>query len=56
MLTLGAGIGLMSVSVIITDCIMLNCTKEKKLYQKVKELEVKEVMNLVGNKKFINRV
>jgi hypothetical protein len=42
MLTIGAGFGLMSLSVIIADCVMLHCTKNKSLYQKIKELDVKE--------------
>ena len=30
MLTIGAGFGLMSLTVILADCVMLNCTKNKK--------------------------
>ncbi len=37
MLTTGAGLGLMSISVIVADCVMLHCTKERKYYQKMKE-------------------
>lgn len=40
LLTIGAGLGLMSLSVVVADCVMLHCTKKKKLYQQVKELEV----------------
>ena len=32
----------MSISVIIADCVMLHCTKKKKLYQKIKEIEIIE--------------
>lgn len=35
-MTLGGGIGLMSISVIVAELVMLHCTKEKKLYQKMK--------------------
>ena len=35
-MTLGGGLGLMSISVIIAELVMLHCTKEKKLYQKMK--------------------
>ena len=42
MLTIGAGFGLMSLSVIIADCVMLHCTKNKSLYQKIKELDLKD--------------
>jgi hypothetical protein len=42
MLTIGAGFGLMSLSVIIADCVMLHCTKNKSLYQKIKELDIKD--------------
>ncbi|CAF0949069.1 unnamed protein product [Brachionus calyciflorus] len=42
MMTIGAGLGLMSISVIIADCVMLHCTKNKTLYQKIKEGEVKK--------------
>ena len=35
-MTLGGGVGLMSISVIVAEVVMLNCTKEKKLYQKMK--------------------
>ena len=46
MLTIGAGIGLMSISVLIADCVLLHFTKEKKLFQKMKEIDVKESINL----------
>ena len=42
MLTIGTGFGLMSLSVIIADCVMLYCTKNKSLYQKIKEINVKD--------------
>ena len=42
MLSAGAGIGLMSFSVIIADCVLLNCTKKKKFYQEIKELDVRD--------------
>jgi hypothetical protein len=32
----------MSLSVIIADCVMLHCTKNKSLYQKIKELDIKD--------------
>ena len=35
-MTLGGGLGLMSISVIVAELVMLHCTKEKKLYQKMK--------------------
>lgn len=40
MMTIGAGLGLMSISVIVADCVMLHCTKEKMLYQKIKEYDL----------------
>lgn len=40
MLTIGAGLGLMSLSVVVGDCVLLNCTKNKKLYQKMKDLDL----------------
>jgi len=46
MLTIGAGFGLMSISVIVADCVMLHCTKDKKLYQQVKKLKVDESINV----------
>ena len=42
MLTIGAGFGLMSLTVIIADCVMLHCTKDKKIFQKMKELDLKD--------------
>lgn len=33
------GIGLMSLSVIAADCVMLNCTNKKEFYQEIKELK-----------------
>ena len=45
MLTIGAGFGLMSLSVIVADCVMLHCTKNKSLYQKIKELDLKDDLN-----------
>jgi hypothetical protein len=50
MLTIGAGFGLMSISVIVADCVMLHCTKEKKLYQKMKELDIKEEKGAIESK------
>ena len=32
----------MSISVIIADCVMLHCTKKKKFYQKIKEIDIGE--------------
>lgn len=42
MLTIGAGIGLMSISVIVADCVMLHCTKERHFFKKMKELDLNE--------------
>lgn len=42
MMTIGTGFGLMSISVIVADCVMLHCTKNKTLYQKIKEGEIKK--------------
>lgn len=42
MMTIGTGFGLMSISVIVADCVMLHCTKKKDLYQKIKEFDLKE--------------
>lgn len=47
MLTIGAGFGLMSISVIVADCVMLNCTKDKKFYQQMKELDIQDGFNFV---------
>ena len=41
-LKIGAGFGLMGVSVLIADCVMLHCTKDRKMFQKMKELDMKE--------------
>ena len=32
----------MSLSVIVADCVLLHCTKNKDVYQRIKELELKE--------------
>jgi hypothetical protein len=42
MLTIGAGFGLMSISVLIADCVMLHCTKDRKFFQQMKELDINE--------------
>ena len=47
LLTIGSGIGLLSLSVVIADCVMLNCTKDKGFYKKMKELDVKDGLNFV---------
>ncbi|CAF0928545.1 unnamed protein product [Brachionus calyciflorus] len=52
MITIGAGIGLMSISVIVADCVLLHCTKKKRLYQEIKELDVNSVLE----KNFSNSV
>lgn len=46
MLTIGAGIGLMSISVLVADCVMLHCTKDRKYFAKMKELDVDLGINL----------
>ena len=45
MLSVGAGLGLMSLSVLVADCVMLNCTKDKRFYQEIKELDVNRAFN-----------
>ena len=40
---LGEGFGLMTFSVIIADCIMVHCSHNKKLFQKFKELDMKNI-------------
>jgi P2X purinoceptor 4 len=45
MLSIGAGIGLMSLSVIVADCVMLHCTSNKRLYQDMKELDAHKAFN-----------
>lgn len=44
MLTIGAGIGLMSISVILADCVLLNFTKKKKLYKEIKEIDASAML------------
>jgi hypothetical protein len=34
----------MSISVLIADCVMLNFTNKKKLFQRLKELDAKEAL------------
>lgn len=45
--SLGAGLGLMSITFVIADCVMLYCpcasSKERKYYRKVKRLNAKEL-------------
>ncbi len=40
--TIGAGIGLMSISVLIADCVLLHFTEKRKFFQRVKELDAKD--------------
>lgn len=47
MMTIGTGFGLMSISVLVADCVMLHCTKERAFFQKMKELDIKESIKLV---------
>jgi hypothetical protein len=42
MITIGAGFGLLGFSVLIADCILLNFTQKKKLFQKLKAVDAKE--------------
>jgi hypothetical protein len=42
MMSIGAGIGLLGLSVIVADCVMLNCTSNKRFYQEIKELDAKK--------------
>ena len=43
----------MSISILIADCVMLNCTKEKDVFKKMKELDLKEE---IINKKIVTDV
>jgi hypothetical protein len=42
MITIGAGFGLLGFSVLIADCILLNFTQKKKMFQKLKAVDAKE--------------
>ena len=42
MITVGAGFGLLGFSVLIADCVLLNFTQKKKLFQKLKAVDAKE--------------
>ena len=44
LITLGAGIGLLSVATIVADFILLNITKKRKFYRELKELDYKNKM------------
>lgn len=39
----------MGVSVLIADCVMLHCTKDRKMFQKMKELDIKESVSLIDS-------
>ena len=43
LLTVGAGIGLLAIPTLIADFILLNLTKKRKFYQKLKEFDYKVV-------------
>jgi len=43
MTTLGSGLGLMGISVVFADCIMRNFSKKKDIFQKMKEVDMKEM-------------
>ncbi|CAF1099834.1 unnamed protein product, partial [Brachionus calyciflorus] len=45
LLTIGAGIGLLAIPTLIADFILLNLTKERKFYQKLKEYDYKSNEN-----------
>ena len=48
MLTIGSGLGLLSLATIIADCVLLNLTKKKEFYQQLKLYDYKndQLMNL----------
>ncbi len=41
-MTIGSGIGLLSLSVIVADFVLLNFTEKKKLFKKIKEQSIKK--------------
>lgn len=43
MTTIGSGLGLMGISVVFADCIMRNFSKKKEIFQKMKEIDMKEI-------------
>lgn len=56
MVKIGAGFGLMGVSVLIADCVMLHCTKDRKMFQKMKELDINENVSLVDHSNDVVRL
>ena len=40
LINLGTGFGLMSISVLIADCVLLNFTNKKNLFKRLKELDI----------------
>ena len=47
LLTLGSGLGLLSLATIVTDLILLNLMQNKKLYREIKEFNYKDQVNYV---------
>ncbi len=42
LISVGSGIGLLSVATIVVDCFLLNLAKKRNLYKEVKRLEYKK--------------
>jgi hypothetical protein len=40
LLTIGAGLGLMSISVLIADCFLLYCTRKRKIFKQFKRFDL----------------
>jgi hypothetical protein len=47
MMSIGSGAGLMSISVIVADVVMLYFTKERKLFLKMKDIDVDRARKLI---------
>jgi hypothetical protein len=44
MLTIGAGIGLLSISELIADMFLLNCSRKRSMYRRAKEQEANDIV------------
>ena len=43
LISVGSGLGLLSLATLVADLVLLNCSRKKKLYYNVKELDVNQI-------------
>ena len=53
LLTIGSGLGLLTIATVVADIVLMSCAKKKKIYQKLKILDHKHPEKIVNEVCFL---